>query len=67
MLDLETRTAILRLREAGHGAKRIAKALGISRNAVRRVLRSGEATVPRLELPATTGTGCSFLMGGRAR
>lgn len=49
MLDLETRTAILRLHRAGHGSKRIAKALGVSRNAVRRVLRSGEAAVPPLD------------------
>ena len=49
MLDLDTRIAILRLHRAGHGSKRIAKALGVSRNAVRRVLRSGEATVPPLE------------------
>ena len=49
MLDLDTRAAVLRLRHEGHGAKRIARALGISRNAVRRVLRSGEAMVPALE------------------
>jgi len=48
-LDLQTRTAILRLRSEGHGAKKIAKALQISRNAVRRVLQSGEAGVPMRE------------------
>lgn len=36
MLDLETRTAILRLHREGHGSRRIARALGVSRNAVRR-------------------------------
>ncbi len=49
MLDLDTRTAILRLKREGHGSKKIAADLGVSRNAVRRVLRSGEATVPNLE------------------
>ena len=48
MLDQDTRTAILRLAEQGHGARRIAAALSISRNAVRRVLRSGQAEVPDL-------------------
>lgn len=49
MLDLDTRTAVLRLHREGHGAKKIAIALGVSRNAVRRVLRSGDAQVPALE------------------
>ncbi len=49
MLNLETRTAILRLRKEGHGTKRIAGALGVSRNAVRGVLRSGESIVPPIE------------------
>jgi transposase len=48
MLDQTTRTAILRLREAGHGTREIAKALGISRGSVKRVLREGTAEVPRL-------------------
>ena len=49
MLALNTRIAILRLREEGCGSKRIAKDLGISRNAVRGVFRSGQAEVPTLE------------------
>jgi transposase len=49
VLDLETRTAILRLRREGHGIKRIARALGLSPNSVRSVLRSGEAEVPALQ------------------
>ena len=49
MLDLETRTAILRLHREGHGSRGIAKALGVSRNAVKDVIRSGQAEVPRLE------------------
>lgn len=48
MLDQTTRTAILRLREAGHGTREIAKDLGISRGSVKRVLREGTADVPRL-------------------
>lgn len=49
MLDLETRTAILRLKREGHGVRAIARSLHISRAAVRRVLESGVAEVPRLE------------------
>ena len=49
MLDQTTRAAILRLRLEGHGSRRIANALGISRGAVREVLRAGTAEVPRLE------------------
>lgn len=41
MLDLDTRIAILRLHDEGHGSKTIAKAMRVSRNAVKRVLRSG--------------------------
>lgn len=49
MLDLETRTAILRLHREGHGARRIARELGVSRNAVRKVVRSGRAAVPSMQ------------------
>jgi transposase len=49
MLDLYTRTAILRLSQQGHGLRPISKALGLSRNAVRDVVRSGQAEVPSLE------------------
>ena len=49
MLDQTTRTAILRLREEGHGTRAIAEALGVSRGSVKRVLRGGTAEVPRLE------------------
>jgi transposase len=49
MLDQTTRTAILRLREEGHGTRAIAEALGVSRGSVKRVLRGGTAQVPRLE------------------
>jgi len=49
MLDGDERTAILQLASNGRGAREIARALGVSRNAVRRVLRSGQAEVPALE------------------
>ena len=51
MLDEPTRTTILRLHQEGHGSRRIASALGISRGAVRDVLKNGRAEVPRLERP----------------
>jgi len=46
MLDHHTRIAIVRLHGEGHGARTIAKALGVSRNAVREVIRSGHTEVP---------------------
>lgn len=46
MLDQNTRTAILRLREQGHGTRAIARALGISRRAVSKVIASGTMAVP---------------------
>jgi hypothetical protein len=48
MLDQTTRTAILRLRDTGHGTRGIARALGISRGAVKDVLAAGTAEVPRV-------------------
>ncbi len=49
MLDQATRSAILRLREEGHGTRAIARALGISRGAVIDVLRRGNTDVPSIE------------------
>ena len=49
MLDQGIRTAILELRRQGHGTRTIASALGISRGAVRKVLRAGTAAVPRVQ------------------
>src|SRR5690606_7926340 len=49
MLDLDTRTAILRLSAEGHGVRAITRSLKLSRGAVRKVLRSGVAEVPALE------------------
>lgn len=47
MLDQTTRATILKLREAGHGTRAIAAALGLSRGAVKAVLADGGAEVPR--------------------
>jgi len=49
MLDQNTRTSILKLREKGHGTRKIARALGISRKAVCRVIESGSSDVPSIE------------------
>lgn len=48
MLDEDTRTAILRLHAQGHGSRKIARALGIARDSVRRIISSGNASVPPL-------------------
>lgn len=48
MLDQTTRQTILTLREAGHGTRAIARALHISRGAVKAVLADGNATPPVL-------------------
>lgn len=48
MLDEATRRTILRLSKKGLSIRRIAKALAISRGAVRDVLQAGNAEVPRL-------------------
>jgi transposase len=48
MLDQSTRNAILKLGSNGHGPRAIARALNVSRGAVRKVLASESAEVPRL-------------------
>lgn len=53
MLDLDTRKAIFRLSREGHGTRVIARVLGVSRNAVREVLRSGVPEVPAIVRPST--------------
>ncbi len=55
MLDLDTRTAILKLREQGHGLRPIARLVGVSRNAVRDVLKSGAREVPPLDRASQLG------------
>lgn len=51
MLDHETRAAILRLAQEGHGTRFIARAVGVARKSVQRVLASGRAEVPTIERP----------------
>ncbi len=51
MLDVDQRKAILLLSAKGRSARAIARAMGVSRNTVRRVVRSGQAEVPKLERP----------------
>ena len=48
MLDQGTRAAILKLKQQGHSIRGIARALEVSRGAVREVLRSGTECVPIL-------------------
>jgi transposase len=48
MLDQTQRQTILTLREAGNGIRAIARALGLSRVAVKRVLAGGQASPPLL-------------------
>jgi transposase len=48
MLDQSTRAAILKLKQQGHSIRGIARALHLSRGAVRDVLRSGTEIVPTL-------------------
>ena len=49
MIDQEMRTAILRLHREGVGRRRIARLVGVSRNSVREIVRSGQSEVPALE------------------
>ncbi|MGH8732078.1 MAG: helix-turn-helix domain-containing protein [Burkholderiales bacterium] len=51
MLDQAIRHAILELHRRGQGVRAIARALQVSRAAVRDVLRRGSAEVPRLARP----------------
>jgi len=49
MLDHTTRAAVLTLKSRGQGVRQIARALRISRGAVRKVLSSGTPSVPHLD------------------
>jgi transposase len=51
MLDQSTRAAILKLEQQGHSIRGIARALKLSRGAVRQVLRSATEIVPRRVRP----------------
>jgi transposase len=53
MLDLETRTVILRLSAEGYGIRPIARALRISRNSVKKVLAEGRVEVPDAARPSS--------------
>ena len=55
MLDQSTRTAILELHERGLSDRKIARALKISRDSVKRVIASGAAEVPHLERSEKAG------------
>ncbi|MFW5878276.1 MAG: IS21 family transposase [Myxococcota bacterium] len=48
MLDRDTRVAILKLFEQGQGIRAIARAVRVSKNSVRRVVRDGRPDVPPL-------------------
>jgi hypothetical protein len=48
MLDQSTRAAILKLNQQGHTIRGMARAVRVSRGAVRDVLRSGTEIVPTL-------------------
>jgi transposase len=48
MIDEATRTAILKLHEQDHGSRTIAKALGVARSTVQRVIDSKSTVVPLL-------------------
>jgi transposase len=48
MLDQSTRAAILKLHQQGHSIRGIARAMKLSRGAVREVLRSASEDVPRI-------------------
>ena len=51
MLDQSQRTAILELHRRGRGKRAIARALGVSRRAVVKVIASGSTEVPQLMRP----------------
>ena len=53
MLDMETRAAIRRLKDEGHGIIPIARALKVSPNSVKKVLEEGTSEVPNLERPSS--------------
>jgi transposase len=48
MIEQELRTAIFMLRGKGQGTRAVARALGLSRNTVREIVRSGQMAVPQV-------------------
>jgi len=63
LLDLDTRTAILRLAAEGHGSRKIANTLGISRNVTRKIMESGQKEVPSLFRPTQLDEHAEALRG----
>ena len=61
MLDLATRTAILKLRAEGRDLRAIARDLHVSRNSVRAVVASGHAEVPSLVRPDSAAPHASLI------
>ncbi len=61
MIEYATRTAILELARKGNGPRAIARALGVSRNTVRKVLDSGVAEVPPLDRAGRLGAHVDFI------
>ena len=55
MLDQSTRTAILELHKRGLSKRKIAAALGVSRDSVNRVIESGTVDPPRIERSEKAG------------
>ena len=51
MIDRDIRAAVLTLARNGSGLREIARAVGISRNSVKRILESGESSVPPILRP----------------
>jgi hypothetical protein len=49
MLDESTRVAILKLHQERQGSREIARILGVSRGAVKKVIQAGDARVPRVQ------------------
>jgi transposase len=49
VLDQDTRAAILKLHEQGHGVRPIAKLVGVARQSVREVVKAGAVEVPPME------------------
>ena len=54
MLDQSLRIAILELHKKGNGIRAIARAMKLSRGAVREVVRAASAEVPRVILSVST-------------
>lgn len=63
MLDQKQRSAILALHERAHGVRAIARALSVSRGAVRAVLGSGSECVPKIAREQAAGPWREEILG----